>query len=74
MARHPTHTQLEERTLVDLNITYLSPDQRYHVTVFAKNLLNEEYRVSANSVGGLWNFTQYGAPRQWGLEVGFNFQ
>jgi iron complex outermembrane receptor protein len=74
VARHPTYTQLESRTLVDLNVTFLSADRRYHVTLFGKNLLNEEYRVSANSVGGLWNFTQYGAPLQWGLEVGFTFQ
>lgn len=72
--RHPTFTQLEARTLVDANITYASPDDRYYFTLFGKNLTNEEYRVSANSVGGLWNFTQYGAPRQWGLEFGMNFQ
>ena len=43
-------------------------------TLFGKNLANETYRVSANSVGGLWNFTQYGAPRQWGVEFGMTFQ
>ena len=43
------------------------------VTYFGKNLLDEEYRVSANSVGGLWNFTQYGAPLQWGIEFGMRF-
>lgn len=74
IARHPTNTQMEERTLVNANITYSSPDERYHLTLFGKNLTNEEYRASANSVGALWNFTQYGAPRQWGLELGFNLQ
>ncbi len=74
VARHPTNTQMEDRTLVNANITYFSPDERYHLTLFGKNLTNEEYRVSANSVGALWNFTQYGAPRQWGLELGFNLQ
>jgi len=29
--------------------------------------------VSANSVGGLWNFTQYGAPALWGVEFGLTF-
>ena len=72
-ARHPTYTQLESRTLVDFNVTYTDPDSRYYATLFGKNLLDEEYRVSANSVGGLWNFTQYGAPALWGVEFGLTF-
>ncbi len=74
VARHPTHTQMEERTLINANITYSSPQDRYYATLFGKNLANETHRVSANSVGGLWNFTQYGAPLQWGVEFGVNFQ
>ena len=73
VARHPTFTRLEERTLVDLSITYNSPDGRYHATLFGKNLLDEEYRTTANSVAGLWNFTMYGAPLQWGIEFGMQF-
>ena len=73
VVRHPTYTQLEERVLLDANITYISPNERWSVTAFGKNLLNEEYRVSANSVGGLWNFSQFGAPLQWGVELGMNF-
>ncbi|MYF09593.1 MAG: TonB-dependent receptor, partial [Gammaproteobacteria bacterium] len=73
VARHPTYTQLEERTLLDANVTYTSPQENYHVTLWAKNLLNEKYRTSANSVAGLWNFSHYGPPTQWGLEVGFDF-
>lgn len=71
--RHPTHTQFESRTLVDFNVTYTDADDKYHVTLFGKNLLDEEYRISANSVGGLWNFSQYGAPMQWGIELGMRF-
>ncbi len=74
LARHPTYTQLESRTLLDANITYTAPDARWYVTLFGKNLLNEEYRVSANSVGGLWNFSQYGPPLQWGIEFGAEYQ
>ena len=73
VVRHPTFTKMEERTLVNANVTFYSGDGRYQVTLFGKNLTNEEYRVSANSVGALWNFTQYGAPRQWGIEFGMNF-
>ena len=74
VARHPTYTQLESRTLLDANITYTAPNARWYVSLFGKNLLNEEYRVSANSVGGLWNFSQYGPPMQWGIEFGAEYQ
>jgi iron complex outermembrane receptor protein len=73
-ARHPFATQLEARTLVDAAITYTSPDRRYYVSLFGKNLLDEEYRVSANSVGQLWNFTMFGAPMQYGIEFGMSFE
>jgi len=73
VARHPTYTQLEERALVDANITYTSPGENYYITLWGKNLLNEKYRTSANSVAGLWNFSHYGAPLQWGIEFGVNF-
>ncbi len=73
-ARHPTNTAMEDRTLVDANVTYWGPSDRYYITLYGKNLLDEEYRVSANSVGALWNFTMFGAPRQWGVEFGVNFE
>lgn len=53
VARHPTYTQIESRILVDFNVTYADVEERYHFTLFGKNLLDEEYRISANSVGGL---------------------
>ena len=74
VARHPSLSQMEERTLLDANITYTSADQRYYLTLYGKNLLDEEYRVSSNSVGALWNFTYYGPPVQWGIEFGMSFQ
>ncbi len=73
VARHPTFTAMESRTLVHANITYMDPTERYHVSLFGKNLTNEKYRVTANSVGNLWNFTQYSAPRHLGVELGVRF-
>ena len=72
-ARHPTHTQIESRTLVDASITFTDSNDKYHFTVFGKNLLDVEYRITANSVANLWNFSQYGAPMQWGIEFGMRF-
>jgi iron complex outermembrane receptor protein len=63
-------TQMSERTLWDANITYRGPEDRYYVTLWGKNLTDERYRIGANSVAGLWNFTMYGRPRSYGLEVG----
>ena len=74
VARHPTLSQMEKRTLVDANVTYTSPNDRYYVTLYGKNLLNEKYRVSSNSVGSLWNFTYYAPPLQWGVELGFTLR
>ncbi len=74
VARHPSLSQMEKRTLVDANVTYSSPDDRYYVTLYGKNLLNEKYRVSSNSVGALWNFTYYAPPMQWGVELGVTLQ
>ena len=45
---------MEERTLIDAaSVTYNSPDDRWFASLYGKNLLNEEYRVSANSGGRL---------------------
>jgi iron complex outermembrane receptor protein len=67
------NTQLQERFLLNASLTYRDLDERYRVTVYGKNLLNEVYRTNANSVAGLWNFSQYGAPIEWGIEAGFYF-
>lgn len=66
-------TQAQSRTLVGLSATWIDPQERWQLAFFVKNLLNETYRVSANSVAGLWNFSQYGQNRRWGVEGTFNF-
>jgi iron complex outermembrane receptor protein len=70
IVRHPTFSQMESRTLLNTAVTYLSESKRYHVSLYGRNLLDERYRATANSVAALWNFTQYGAPIEWGLELG----
>lgn len=66
-------TQIQSRTLIGLSATWIDPQDRWQLSVFVKNLLDETYRVSANSVAGLWNFSQYGQNRRWGVEGTFNF-
>ena len=66
-------TQMEERTLVDANVTWHEPEERYYLSVWGKNLTDERNRIGANSVAGLWNFTMYGRPISYGVEAGVTF-
>ena len=70
---NPIYSQLEDRTLVDANITWRNVDDTYWVTVYGKNLTDETYRVGSNSVAGLWNFTLYGEPMEYGIEAGYRW-
>ncbi len=67
-------TQMSERDLWDANVTYHDAEDRYRITLWAKNLLDERYRTAANSVAGLWNFTMYGRPLSYGLEFAVRLQ
>ncbi len=67
------NTQMESRTLVDLSVGYLDPQSRYTITVYAANVFDEVYRIAALPVAGLWNFTNYGAPRSYGVRINVNF-
>ena len=60
---------MEERTLLGASVTYRDPDSRWSATLYGTNLTDETYRVAALPVAGLWNFTNYGAPRQIGVSA-----
>ena len=66
-------TQFSERDLIDANVTYHDAEGRYSLTLWGKNLSDERYRIGANSVAGLWNFTMYGRPRSYGMEFSVHF-
>ncbi len=74
IVRHPTNTQIEERTLINAAITYRDPTDRWHVTLYGRNLTDQQKRVTANSVAALWNFTQFSDPRQYGIQVGMSLK
>jgi iron complex outermembrane receptor protein len=67
------NTQMSERTLLGASVTYTDPDDRWSATLFGTNLTDETYRVAALPVAGLWNFTNYGGPRQIGVSVNMKF-
>jgi iron complex outermembrane receptor protein len=66
-------TQMTEWDTVDANITFRPTSERFSFTFWMKNLTDERTRIAANSVAGLWNFTMYGRPRSYGLQVGVSF-
>ena len=66
-------TQVEERTLVDGYVQWDSPERAWNLAIYGKNLTDEEWRQSANAVAGLWNFTRYAPPLQYGVRLGYNF-
>lgn len=67
------YSQGQSRTLLGASVSWTDPTDRYRLTVYGRNLLDEVYRVSANSVAGLFNFTNYAPPRSFGVEGSVKF-
>ncbi len=55
--------------VIDVNATWRSPDERYRVSAFVKNLTDEQYLATGTFVAGLFNFIHFNPPRHYGLEV-----
>jgi iron complex outermembrane recepter protein len=64
---------LDEKTLLGASVTYTGADDRYFVRGYGRNLTDERYRIASQSVATLWTHTQFGAPINYGVEVGFRF-
>jgi iron complex outermembrane receptor protein len=67
------NTTMQSRTLVNLAVSYLDGESRYSVTAYVANVFDETYRIAALPVAGLWNFTNYGPPRSYGVRVNLKF-
>jgi iron complex outermembrane receptor protein len=63
----------EEVTLLNASVTYTANNEKLRVAVFARNLTDEEYQTSGLSVANLWNFSTFGNPATYGLEVEVKF-
>jgi len=71
--RHPSHSQIEERTLVNASITFHPPEDNFYITAFVQNLTDEQTRIGANSVGALWVMSFFSPPRHVGVRFGTRF-
>ena len=67
------NTQGEERTLVNAHVSWRDASDKLEITLYGKNLADETYRVAANPVATLWNFSRHGPPREIGMQVGYKF-
>ena len=63
---------VDSYTIWDASITYFSPDERYSISVFGKNLTEDPYHnfgiFFENNLD--WNA---GPPRRFGVEVAFKY-
>jgi iron complex outermembrane recepter protein len=67
------NTQSQERTLLNASTTWTSVNDRWSLSLYGKNLLDEQYRSTGKNGANLWIFTGYGAPLQYGAEVTVRF-
>ena len=44
------------------------------IKAIGRNLTDERYRIASQNVAGLWLNSNFGAPRYYGLELGFSFR
>lgn len=60
-------------TLLDGSVTYRAPDAQWKVSLFGKNLANEEYAYWGSTLGALGDNRFVGAPRTWGVRVSYDY-
>ncbi len=65
------NTYLNARTLLNASITVAQIDDKYYARLIAQNLTDRRYKTASQVVGGLWQNSNYGPPRYFGVEIGF---
>jgi len=65
--------QQESFGLLDASLTYTSPSEKVRVSVYGKNLSDEEYFDYAADVGALDSARWGGAPRTYGVRVSYQY-
>jgi iron complex outermembrane receptor protein len=72
-ANSPYNAVLDAKTLLNASVVWTAADDQYFVRLYGKNLSDERYRIASQSVGTLWTHTQWGEPRNYGIQVGAKF-
>ena len=63
-ANHDYDSKLSAKTILDLNLTYTAPDNKWFARVYGNNVLDERYQIASQVVSGLWTHEQYWAAGQ----------
>jgi iron complex outermembrane receptor protein len=63
----------EDVTLLNASISYITEDEKIRLSLFGRNLTDEEYQTSGLGVANLWSFSVYGAPMTYGVEAELRF-
>ena len=53
LSGQPTNTQIEERTMVNANVTWRDAEQRYYVTAYGRNLTDKD-QACWRELGGIF--------------------
>lgn len=67
------NTQMQSRLLLDAALIYHDKSGKWTVSPWVSNITDKVYRVAALPVAGLWNFTNYGPPRSFGISADLHF-
>lgn len=66
--------RLDSRVIVNTSLTFLGANDRFEVSIWARNLFEEEYIVNRDFVPGLvYTNALYGAPRTYGMNISYWF-
>lgn len=59
-------------TLVNLQMTWTDPSERYRVMLYLNNVTDKRYKITYNG-GAFGDYSSWGQPRTWGVKVGYDF-
>jgi iron complex outermembrane receptor protein len=72
-ANSPYNAYLDSKVLYSASLAWTSPDGQYFARLYGRNLSDKRYRIASQSVATLWTHTQWGEPRNFGIQVGAKF-
>jgi iron complex outermembrane receptor protein len=64
---------LDSKTLLNASVGWTSSNGQYFARLYGKNLSDKLYRIASQSVANLWTHTQWGEPRNVGIQFGVKF-
>jgi iron complex outermembrane receptor protein len=65
--------RIDSAGIVKANIDFTPNDAKWSLSLWSTNLFDKKYVVSSLDVPPLFSFATFGAPRQYGLDVRFEF-